>query len=51
MLILLQYFALLQYVKDSGWDKINEIHDEPWGARVCSVTTNDGYDLVFFELK
>jgi AraC family transcriptional regulator len=40
---------LYSYVKNNGWDKITEIDQEPWGAKVCTITTPEGYDLRFFE--
>lgn len=40
-----------QFVKGNGWDEITEISHQPWGARVCSVTTIDGTQLNFFELE
>ncbi len=41
--------AFYQYVRAHGWDEITEITEEPWGARVCCVTTIDGSVLRFFE--
>jgi AraC family transcriptional regulator len=38
------------FVKGNGWDEITEITHQPWGARLCSVTTIDGTVLNFFEL-
>lgn len=38
------------FVKGNGWDEITEITHQPWGARLCSVTTIDGTILNFFEL-
>ena len=34
----------------NGWEEITEITHQPWGARLCSVTTLDGTILNFFEL-
>lgn len=39
-----------QFVKGNGWEDMTGIMHEPWGARVCSVTTIDGTILRFFEL-
>jgi AraC family transcriptional regulator len=41
--------ALYTYVTAKGWDKITEVKEEPWGAKTCSITTNDGCILKFFE--
>lgn len=38
------------FVKGSGWEEITEIKHQPWGARLCSITTIDGTVLNFFEL-
>ena len=38
------------FVKGNGWEEITEIKHQPWGARICSVTTIDGTILNFFEL-
>ena len=38
------------FVKGNGWEEISEITHQPWGARLCSVTTIDGTVLNFFEL-
>ena len=38
------------FVKANGWEEITEIEHQPWGARLCSVTTIDGTVLNFFEL-
>lgn len=41
--------ALRQLILDRGWPKLDAIHEEPWGARVCHVETPEGYTLKFFE--
>lgn len=42
--------GLYSFVKGNGWDQITEISPpQPWGARICYVTTIDGYVLQFFE--
>ena len=41
--------ALNKYVTDKDYKNISEIQEQPWGAKVCTVTTPDGYDLQFFE--
>jgi len=38
------------FVKGNGWEEITEIKHQPWGARLCSVTTIDSTVLNFFEL-
>jgi AraC family transcriptional regulator len=38
------------FVKGNGWEEITETTPQPWGARLCSVTTIDGTVLNFFEL-
>lgn len=38
------------FVKSNGWEEITEIVHQPWGARLCSITTIDGTILNFFEL-
>lgn len=42
---------LVEYVKNSGWEKITDPKQQPWGARTCDVTTIDGSVLTFFELN
>ena len=37
-------------VKGNGWEEISPVTHQPWGARLCSVTTVDGSMLNFFEL-
>ena len=41
--------ALRQTVLDSGWKEVDAIEEAHWGARVCHVTTPEGYVLKFFE--
>ena len=41
---------LYAFVQGNGWEEITEIIHQPWGARLCSVTTIDGTVLNFFEL-
>lgn len=41
--------AFYRCVRGSGWDKITEITQQPWGALECDVTTVDGSILRFFE--
>lgn len=42
---------LYSFVKGNGWDQITEVSPpQPWGARVCFVTTIDGSVLQFTEL-
>ena len=38
------------FVKGNGWHENTEITHQPWGARLCSVTTIDRTVLNFFEL-
>lgn len=40
---------LHQYATDSGWKDITSVELQPWGAKMCRVTTPDGYVLQFFE--
>jgi AraC family transcriptional regulator len=40
---------LYSYVRQSGWEQITEVTQQPWGARLCSITTVDGCELRFFE--
>lgn len=41
---------LYSFVKGNGWDKITEVSaPQPWGSRVCYVTTIDDSVLQFFE--
>lgn len=40
---------LYDVVRGSGWTDITEVKVEPWGSKVCTVTTVDGCLLRFFE--
>jgi AraC family transcriptional regulator len=41
---------LYAFVKKNGWDQITEVSPpQPWGARICFVTTIDGSVLQFWE--
>ena len=40
---------LYSHVKKNGWEHITDVITEPWGARVCNITTIDGCTLRFFE--
>ncbi len=40
------------FVKKNGWDQISEVSPpQPWGSRVCYVTTIDGSVLQFCEIE
>lgn len=42
--------GLFIHVKENGWDQITEVSPpQPWGARICFVTTIDGSVLQFYE--
>ena len=41
--------ALHAYVTGKGWKDISDVQVQPWGAKLCTVTTPDGYILQFFE--
>jgi len=41
--------ALYKYVVGKGWKDISEIQQQPWGAKMCTIKTPDGYLLQFFE--
>ena len=41
--------ALHTYVTGKEWKDISEVQVQPWGAKMCTVTTPDGYVLQFFE--
>ena len=41
--------ALHKYITDKKYKDVSEIQMQPWGAKMCTVTTPDGYDLWFFE--
>lgn len=40
---------LHDYAVKSGWTGITEVKTEPWGSKVCTITTIDGCLLRFFE--
>lgn len=42
--------AFRAFVVKSGWTKVGEIIEQPWGARECSVTTVDGGTIRVFAL-
>jgi len=42
--------ALHAFVKARGWTQITEVQKQPWGAKMCQITTADGCVLQFFEL-
>ncbi len=41
--------SLYEHVTKSGWDKITPVEVQPWGGKVCRVTTIDGYVIRIFE--
>ena len=41
--------ALYKFVTDKSWKEISEVQLQPWGSKVCTVNTPDGYVLQFFE--
>ena len=41
--------ALYEYVTDKGWKDITEVKMQPWGSKMCSVTSPDGSILRFYE--
>lgn len=41
--------ALHAYVTARDWSGITPVAVEPWGAKVCTITTPDGCQLRFFE--
>ncbi|NYB74324.1 VOC family protein [Sedimentibacter hydroxybenzoicus DSM 7310] len=41
--------ALYKYVKAKKYKDISEIQMQPWGAKMCTINTPDGYALRFFE--
>lgn len=41
--------ALHKYVTNKGYNDISKVQEQPWGAKMCTVITPDGYDLQFFE--
>jgi len=40
---------LYKYVKEKGWKGITEIKVQPWGSKMCTINTPDGYEMSFFE--
>ena len=40
---------LYDVVIGNGWTDITEVKVEPWGSKVCTITTVDGCMLRFFE--
>lgn len=40
---------LYDYVKQNGWDEITDIKQQPWGGKICSLTTIDGCKITFCE--
>lgn len=40
---------LHQLVCENGWEGITPVKEQAWGAKICTVTTIDGYQLRFFE--
>ena len=41
--------SLYNYVINHGWQEITPVEVQPWGAKMCRITTPDGYVLQFFE--
>ncbi|MFV0395525.1 MAG: VOC family protein [Coprobacillaceae bacterium] len=41
--------ALYQYVVDHNWNEITEVITQPWGGKVCFITTIDGSKIGFYE--
>lgn len=41
--------ALYEYVANKGYKDISEVQIQPWGSKMCSITTSDGCILQFFE--
>ncbi|MCL2406808.1 MAG: helix-turn-helix domain-containing protein [Defluviitaleaceae bacterium] len=41
--------TLYKFIRQNGWDKITKPAVQPWGVRVCRVTTIDGSTLQFQE--
>lgn len=41
--------GMYQYVTGRGWKDITPVEAQPWGGRVCRVTTIDGYVIRIFE--
>ena len=40
---------LYEYIASKGWDKISKIELQPWGGKICELTTIDGYIIKIFE--
>ena len=40
---------MYDYITSKGWDKITSVKVQPWGGKVCSLTTIDGYIIKIFE--
>lgn len=40
---------LYQHVTGKGWKNITPIAVQPWGGKVCRITTIDGYAIRVFE--
>lgn len=41
--------GLYEHVTGMGWREITPIETRPWGGKVCSLTTLDGYIIRIFE--
>jgi AraC family transcriptional regulator len=42
---------LHEFVKKSGWAQLTEVSPpQPWGGKTCTVTTIDGYTILFNEI-
>lgn len=41
--------GLYGHVTCSGWEDITPVEVQPWGGKVCRVTTIDGYTIRIFE--
>lgn len=40
---------LYEYARSKGWEKITPVETQPWGGKVCWLTTVDGYTIRIFE--
>lgn len=40
---------LYKYITGKGWNDITPVEVQPWGGKVCRVTTVDGYVIRIFE--
>ena len=40
---------LAEYVAGKGWNGITPVETQPWGGKVCRITTIDGYVIRIFE--